>query len=608
MNPRFDEERKISNNKEFRKKTFEDIILQYQVYSGDLSEDEFKKRLDKLYAAIDKATVDTDKWHPTYQAFYYRIDWRKYKQVGEPIVEDSQIKIPMKADMPQQVVEYAENSSEKYAAKLGDTELLLWASFRYKHDEKYKTYSKYEDNPISAYEAAKTLMESDDEDLPLMSIDMITYTIAVLLRDFSGTLDTDQYDYCKNTILELGFGLVQNSSNALFNHDVKAVIMSEISNMVNQSDNDVEWTNPIIILLAFMLDYRKQIGNNMIYPLSGLWKKDRDLAFKLIIVFSKLIASFNGNDVVAFVDSDKDNIADLLSMDEYSLESIDLSVLDYNTRLYLSTILDSHDTSIIRFVITIGGQFWEKLFHDTHDDRFNRITVLESEYKKWLAEYLLNINSDGRSAIIQTMMPLVRFDREFNRLLSDIISAKDINPRYEAFWNLWSLMQDHIFIEYEKNVDDYKNIESVVHIGYGYEDVLATYLLYNPYRNENTTQWHSLKPQNNSFYIAVANRLGYNPTTLFAISQVLNTVGKAAFIETGIDWISDIITNNPHLYAKTLPDNTLYYIEEYIFSYTNSHIDIIQTSIPIKRKVVKILDFLIAKGSTMGFLLKEELI
>lgn len=607
-NKRFDDERIMTNKKEFRKKTFEDIILQYQVYSGDLSEDEFKQRRDRLYSAIDNASIDIDKWHPIHQACFHRIDLRKYKQAGEPIVEGNQLSIPMKADMPPKVIEFAEKSSGEYASKLGDTELLLWASSRYKYDEKYKTYSKYEDNPISAYEAAKTLIESDKEELPLLSIDMITYTIAVLLRDFSGTLDTDQYDYCKNAILELGFGLLQNSSNALFNHDVKAVIMSEISNMVNHSDNDVEWTNPIIILLAYMLDYRKQIGNNMIYPLSGLWKKDRDLAFKLIIVFSKLIASFNGNDVVAFVDSDKDNIADLLSMDEHSLESIDLSVLDYNTRLYLSTILNPNDTSIIRFVITIGEQFWEKLFHDNYDDRFHRISVLESEYKKWLAEYLLNINSDGRSAIIQTMMPLVRFDREFNRLLSDIISAEDINPRYDAFWNLWSLMQDHIFIEYEKNVDDYKNIESVVHIGYGYEDVLATYLLANPFWKEGVSQWHSLKQQNNNFYIVAANRLGYNPTTLFSISYVLNTVGKTPFKEVGINFLYDIISNNSHLYDKTLPDNTLYYIEEYIFSYTNDHIDIIQKDIPLKKKVIKILDFLISKGSTMGFLLKEELI
>ncbi|MBO5320149.1 MAG: hypothetical protein J6B01_10145 [Ruminococcus sp.] len=485
---------------------------------------------------------------------------------------------------------------------------MLWASFRYKNDEKCKNYSKYEDNPISAYEAAKALIESDEEDLPLMSIDIITFTIAVLLRDFRDTLDSDQYIYCKNTILELGFGLLQNSSSSLFDHDVKAVIMSEISNMAEQSTNDVEWTNPSIILLAYMLDYRKQIENNMIYPLSGLWKKDRDLSFKLIIIFSKLIASYDGNDVVAFVDSNKEDIAALLSVDEYSLESIDFTKLDYNTKLYMNAILDCQDTSVLNFVITIGKQFWEKLFHDNYDDKFHRISVLESEYKKWLAEYLLNINNDSRRKLVQALMLLVRFNQEFNRLLSDIVSAEDVNPRYDAFWNLWTLMQDYFFQEYEKNVDNYKNVNTVVHIGYGYEDVLATYLLYNPFWKENVTQWHSLKQQNNSFYIVAANRLGYNPTTLFAISQVLNTVGKTTFTETGIDWISDIITNKPHLYAKSLPDNTLYYIEEYIFSYVNNHIDSFQTNIPIKRKAVKILDFLISKGSTMGFLLKEELI
>lgn len=88
----------------------------------------------------------------------------------------------------------------------------------------------------------------------------------------------------------------------------------------------------------------------------------------------------------------------------------------------------------------------------------------------------------------------------------------------------------------------------------------------------------------------------------------MNTIGKTTFAETGIDWISDIITYNPHLYAKALPDNTLYYIEEYVFSYMNNHIDKIQTDILLKRKVVKVLDFLVSKGSTMGFLLKEELI
>ena len=357
-----------------------------------------------------------------------------------------------------------------------------------------------------------------------------------------------------------------------------------------------------------MLDYRKQMGNNMIYPLSVLWEKNRDIAYKLILVFSKIISSYDGKDVVVFVDSNKDKIAALLSVNKYSLESIDFTMLDYNTKLYIGVILDCHDTSVLDLVITIGKQFWENLFHDNYDYRLHRIFKLESEYKKWLAEYLLNINNDSRSVIIQALMPLIRFNREFNGLLSDIISAEDITPRYDAFWNLWTLMQDYIFREYEKNIDDYKKVESAVRIGYGYEDVLATYLLANPFWKEGVSQWHSLKQQNNYFYMVAACRLGYNPTTLFSISYVLNTIGRTTFKEAGLNFLYDIINNNPHLYDKTLTDNTLYYIEEYVFYYMNDYIDKIQTDIPLKRKIVKVLDFLVFKGSTVGFLLKEELI
>lgn len=235
---------------------------------------------------------------------------------------------------------------------------------------------------------------------------------------------------------------------------------------------------------------------------------------KLVVVFSKLITSYDGKDVIAFVDSNKEEIATLLSEDEYSLESIDLTALNHNTKLFISTILDCHDTSILNFVITIGKQFWEILFCD---DKLHKNTELEFEYKKWLADYLLNISNDNRSSLIQAMMPLVRFNREFNRLLSDIVSAEDNNPRYDAFWDLWTLMQGYFFQEYEKNVDDYKNVNTVVHIGYGYEDVLVTYLLADFWDVPGVDEWHSLKQQKN-FYLTASNRLGHNPTTLFSIS------------------------------------------------------------------------------------------
>ncbi len=70
----------------------------------------------------------------------------------------------------------------------------------------------------------------------------------------------------------------------------------------------------------------------------------------------------------------------------------------------------------------------------------------------WLAEYLLNVTDIERQKIIQEFIPLVRFRREFDNFLSEIVTAEDKHPRYNAFWNLWSLMQDSIFQTFEKNL------------------------------------------------------------------------------------------------------------------------------------------------------------
>ena len=186
--------------------------------------------------------------------------------------------------------------------------------------------------------------------------------------------------------------------------------------------------------------------------------------------------------------------------------------------------------------------------------------------------------------------------------------AQDNNPRYETFWNLWSTMQDYILPLYEKRLDYYKNTDFDVHIGYGFEDVLVTYLLADFPEVPGVDEWHSLKIQNRIFYMTVANRLGYNPTVLFSIARLLNTIGKKTFIDEGIIWLSDIIGKNPHLLKKALPDNTLFYIEEYIFSFVKEKIDLFQTNIPIKKKVVTVLDYLVERGSTVGYLLREEII
>lgn len=209
INKRFDDERLCSNNQEFRKKTFEDVILNYQFTSDNISESDIKEHRKRIFCAIDEAIKEIESWHPLYQGYYYRIDLRKYKQAEEPDIRDGNMYVPFKPEIPQQVVEYAEKNNEIYSKTLGDTELLLWASSRYKNEEKYKSYHKYENDPISAYHAIIKLLESDEDELPLHSTDTIVFVVAVLLRDFMELLDEEKEIFCKEVILEFGLELIK---------------------------------------------------------------------------------------------------------------------------------------------------------------------------------------------------------------------------------------------------------------------------------------------------------------------------------------------------------------------------------------------------------------
>ena len=606
-NQLFDKERIESNNKEFRKKSFKDAILNYQINGNHLPQDVFEARCKQLYKAIDEAVIDIQSWEPFYQAFYYSIDLRKYKQVGEVIEKDGYISIPMQPDLPQLVIDYSERSNAEYEKALGDTELMLWASYRFNRNEQYKQYRKFEEDPLSAFQILKTQIESSGETEALFQLDSLVFTTVVLLRDFGITLNEEQSDFCQKTLVSLSYELIKHNSKLSYMEDVKAAIVSGITTLADSQNINCNLNNPIVITLAFMLEHKKLLRNNFINPLKELWESNKRLAEKLFVAFVRLYPEYDGRDIIAFLKKHKKDILRLLQTDSFAFDPKDLCRYDFDTLMYLCCIVDNRNSDNLQLIITVGKIIWEKLFYDFNSDGIHHNYQLESFYISWLAEYLLNISDDERSKVVGELIPYMRLNREFDRLLSDIVNSEDKNPRYDAFWNLWSLLQDSIIQTYEKNADDYKKTDKAVNIGWGYEDVLLTFLLAYPWWRECVSEWHSLKNQNKTFYLIVAHKLGFNPTTLFSIARVLYTVGKKTFKDDGVDFLCEIIKNNPHLRDKPLPEHTLFYMEEYMISFVKGHFCESQTNTALKRKIEIILDFLVTRGSTVGFLLREEL-
>ena len=80
------------------------------------------------------------------------------------------------------------------------------------------------------------------------------------------------------------------------------------------------------------------------------------------------------------------------------------------------------------------------------------------------------------------------------------------------------------------------------------------------------------------------------------------------FENEGVTWLSGIISNNPNLSEVSLHTNTIYYLEEYILSYVKKMNFSFRTNTDAKKKAMIILDYLVSKGSTLGFLLREEIL
>jgi hypothetical protein len=126
------------------------------------------------------------------------------------------------------------------------------------------------------------------------------------------------------------------------------------------------------------------------------------------------------------------------------------------------------------------------------------------------------------------------------------------------------------------------------------------------YWNQNAKEWHTLKDREKTFLQRVANDMGHDPAVLDSMAKVLNEVASG-FFEDGISWISDMLQNQ-ELQTAELEKNTIYYLENLVRKYTLLKRSVIRSSVHTKDRVLTILNFLIEKGSVVGYLLREDIL
>ena len=138
-------------------------------------------------------------------------------------------------------------------------------------------------------------------------------------------------------------------------------------------------------------------------------------------------------------------------------------------------------------------------------------------------------------------------------------------------------------------------------------EFIHNYLLAWPYWEKSIREWHTLKEREKQFYQRISADIGHHPSVLYSISKVLNEIGSS-FIDDGVVWISDILQNNPQYASTELETNTVYYIENIMKRYIFINRQNIKATLSLRDHVITILNFLLEKGLTTGYLLREDIL
>lgn len=618
-----------------RQWTLENIFLQYQLFRTDqIAEEEAEERqkalwdiLDSYYKELPDKSKETE-YDKTWRLYLARMDRRKMKIETED--KDGQTYISFNPEIDPELKDYSEKSLKKSNAPYKHINLYLWSHYKYENNEDYKQYEQYENDPKSALDEVKTIEKklvkiekpkdfkfdhTEDESFYLSNYSTPAYVCSVLFENHKKELSVPDKDYCKNTIMQYAqLALLPDYRYQISDGSQPAIttLPSLFDEYADERDNI-----KILILQNLFNDYPINAGGNAfnefaIVAIQKLWENHFDDAQSLLLAYiilkqkqkkliervreenrKKRIYDLNLIEVNSrFFEENKEIFNNNLSIDDLGdLQEYELSIL---RTAFMIIPTGKNNTTHKEIVLKIIPVFCKQLLSRERDDRVDY--KVRHDFLSKLAYFILNTNKQDIKEYLQPFIDNFNGSEAIADLFNEFVSAEDRINEYENFWEVWHLFKDKM-IELCQKGD-----------GYWYVDkIIRSYLFAQIPWKESTKEWHTLKEGDKRFIKKMSEQIGHCPSALYSISKLLNDIGSP-FINDGVAWISNILENNQDYVSKKLETNTIYYIENLCRKYSFKNREEIKRTKDLKNKLIIILNFLIEKGSVVGYMLRESIV
>ncbi len=255
----------------------------------------------------------------------------------------------------------------------------------------------------------------------------------------------------------------------------------------------------------------------------------------------------------------------------------------------LNTSISEHKIIVSEII----SEFIRRIKASDRDDRIDY--TVRHDFIQKLAYFILNASNQEIPELIKPLLDNFSRLEFFADFFDEMIYAQDSLDAYDNFWKVWNLFK-------EKVIEACKD-----RIGWDLDKIIKSYLFARIKWKETAVEWHTLKENNKNFFAEISKRMGHCSQTLYSISKLLNNVGTP-YLDEGTIWLSDMIKDNSDLLSAKLETNTIYYLEKLLRKFIYLNRQKIKETRKLKNQILVLLDFLVVKGSVIGYILRENII
>ena len=613
----FQDERLKTCEDKHRQLHLENLFLHYQMFkTSEVSEEEIKNIQNILWGILDnhynqlpniESQSEEDR---IWRMALARIDKRKMDIETEKV--DNGIQITFNPKLSPELQKYSQEAQENSHNTIKYTSLYLWSVNKIENNQDYKKYTNYEENPLLALEQIKEVIAIpyDKRDF-IFQDEIFPHVSIILLRDYVELLSSEDKELCRDIILEFTrLPLAENYHYQVSDGVDKAIrhlpiLLSDFPDL----KNDIK----ILLLLNLFDDYQIGMGGKHFYDFAieaintyFISECNSFIVAYLLLKpnYDELITSnYYGQKRVSkqnllenFFQANEEIFEKFIS-DELKLSSNEIETTELN-------ILMVSFKMMVTFKFTINQEFTQKNIEMLCINIFNKTDKVDYDVKQQFIDnfalFILEADKDDIQFYLQPLIDSFKPTEEMTSLLTQLIYTQDITNNYDNFWYIWELLENNI-IDICKDGEKYSDVKQII----------KAYLLaqgrYGSLWKDTAQEWHSLQDKDIRFFKKLTKKIGHCPSVLYSISKLLTSIASK-YQNDGISWIADLLRSNSNLsYDKIEPD-TVFHLENLIRNYVFIQNEQIKKGGKIKNDVLTILNFLVEKGSAIGYMLREKVL